>query len=111
MTKFILTTDINGNDTYVLPFCDLKYSTSLVATVEQTLTIPSDANVYIVIFFIEAGSEVWIAKNATAALPGGSFAATTSSLCPSARATVVPGDVLHFISGIDCNIGVELYAL
>ena len=70
-------------------------------------------NKYIAIFSYEPGSQVWVADNATAAIPvGASFASTTSELNPSAR-VVNAGDVVHFFTPDSggANVSVILYAL
>lgn len=98
-------------DDFSLPFAGLKYSASLVATTDTTLTVPGTAPRYKAVIKVESAGLVWVALNATAAVPaGGTFAATTSELITDAKSIcreVVKGDVLHFItagSGIDVSV-------
>lgn len=123
MTPFTLTRDINGYNGFGLQFADNKYNATIAQSTDTTLTIPGDApmgavnnvtiNKYIAIFSYEPGAQVWVANNATAAVPvGATFATTTSEQNPSAR-VVDAGDVLHFITPDSggANISVILYAL
>lgn len=112
MTMLRMTRDINGFNTFGLPFSGNKYDTTLAATVEQTLTVPPNAvNGYLAVFSFEPGAKVWVALDATATLPGGAFATTDSELNPTARE--VPADsVLHFITNdTTAEIGVAFYEL
>lgn len=112
MTKLALTRDINGYNTFGLPFATQKYDTTLAATVEQTLTAPtSNINGYLAVFSCEPGSKVWVALAATATLPGAAFAVTDSELNPTAR-EVPAGGVLHFITNdTAAEVGVAFYEL
>ena len=111
MTQLNLTRDVAGKNTFGLPFAKIKYDTTLLLGVEQTLTVPGPSIKYLAIFSYEPGSEVWVAKNATATVPGVSFAATDSELNPVAR-EVKANDVLHFITtNVDARVGVAFYAL
>jgi hypothetical protein len=110
-TKFSMTRDINGYNGFGLMFADDKYSTTLASGVAQTLTIPSNASKWLAIFSYEPGGEVWVANNATAALPGGTMAAATSEMNPTAR-QVKAGDILSFITpDTTLYIGITLYIL
>jgi len=103
--------DKAGKNTFGLEFSDLKFNTTLLNGVEQTLTVPGPESKYLMIFSIQPGSQVWIAKNATAAIPGAAFAQTDSELNPVAR-NVKGGDVIHFITNnTDATVGVILYAI
>jgi hypothetical protein len=105
------TRDVAGNNMFGLPFSKFKYDTTLLVGVEQTLTIPGKSKKWLAIFSFEPGSEVWVANNATATVPGAAFATTDSELNPVAREVAVD-DVLHFItSNADARIGVVLYAI
>lgn len=98
-----------------LGFPSLKYSASLAATTDTTLTIPGAAQRYKAVIKVDANL-VWVALNATAAVPAGtSFASTTSelisdndTLCREVKA----GDVLHFFTATaTTNVSVVLYSL
>lgn len=99
-----------------LRFSNLKYSASLAATTDTTLTVPGGADRYKAVIKVEANGLVWVALNGTAAVPaGGSFAATTSELVTDAKSIcreVVAGDVLHFYTATaSTDTSVVLYPL
>lgn len=106
-----ITRDAAGNPTYGLPFSNFKYNTTLLLGVEQTLTISGKNAKWLAIFSTEPGSEVWVAINATATVPGAAFAQVDVELNPVAR-EVKADDVLHFITtNVDARVGVTLYAI
>lgn len=112
--KFIMTRDINGFNGFGVPFSNNKYSAVLSSMAEQTVTVPETGNAtyqnLIAIFSFEAGNSVWVALNATATIPSGSFAQTDSELNPAGR-YVKPGDILHFITADPQDqVGVIFYA-
>lgn len=101
-----ITKGVNG---FGLKPSNSKYSVTLGAASEKTLTVPSQAmmggalfnvNKFNVVFY--ASARVFLAINATAEVPAGaSFAATTSEMIPAN----VPfcrllnsGDVIHVIT-------------
>lgn len=112
MTKLVLTRDINGYNTFGLPFSSQKKDTTLATTVEQTVTAPvTNLKGYLAVFSFEPGAKVWVALNATATLPGAAFADTDSELNPTAR-EVPAGGVLHFITNdTTAEVGVSFYEL
>lgn len=98
-------------DDFGLRFSNLKYSASLAATTDTTLTVPGDAPRYKAVMKVENNGLVWVATNATAAVPAGaSFAATTSELITDAKSLcreVVAAEVLHFYTttaGTDVSV-------
>lgn len=114
-TKFNMTRDINGYNGFGLPFADNKYSCTLTAASEKTLTAPTspfpEYPNFLAIFSFAPGSSVWVANNATAVVPGASFAAVSSDLNPAAR-YVKSADILHFItSDTSDEVGVTFYAV
>lgn len=111
-TKFAMTRDINGYNGFGLMFADDKYSVTLAAATGATLTIPGNFAKWLVIFAYEPGTHVWVANNATAAVPAGAtLVATTSELNPTAR-HVKAGDVLSLITAnTTADVGVSLYAI
>jgi hypothetical protein len=111
-TQFNLTRDINGYNGFGLPFSINKYNAILAQNTDTTVTVPSFSAHYIAVFSFQDGASVWVANNATAAVPvGGTFAATTSELNPVAR-YVKAADVLHFFtSDTSAQVGVVFYAL
>ena len=60
-------------DDFGLLFASLKYSASLAATTDTTLTVPSKAQRYKAVIKVESNGLVWVALNATAAVPAGSI--------------------------------------
>lgn len=97
-------------------FADLKYSATLAITTDTTLTIPGKAPRYKAIIKIAGTGRVWVAINATAAVPAGaSFAATTSELIPlngTICREVRADDVLHFFASSAANdVSVVLYSV
>lgn len=111
MTIFSMIRDINGYNGFGLPFAYDNEQTTLASNVEQHFTIPANYEYWIAVFSVEPGSNVFIANNATAEVPGSSFAATASQLLPQAR-LVKGGDVLSFITpDTAAYVGVSLYAI
>ena len=102
-------------DDFGLQVTDLKYSAALPATTDTTLTIPKKAPRYKAVIKVDSNL-VWVALNATAAVPAGtSFAATTSELVSDNQTLcreVKGGDVLHFYTvTATTNVSVVLYAI
>src|ERR1700730_9973166 len=87
-------------DDFGLRFASLKLSATLAAATDTSMTVPGNAQRYKAVIKTDSNG-VWVAVNATAAVPAGaSFAATTSELVQANRGMcreVVSGDVLHFI--------------
>lgn len=103
-------------DDFGLRFAGLKYTASLAANTDTTLTIPGKAPRYKMVVKVENNGLVWMALNATAAVPaGGTFAASTSELINDAKSIcreVVEGDVIHFITATaGTDVSVVLYAV
>ncbi len=116
MTVMTLARDSGGQNTFSPPFAELHLDTTLADGVEQTVTIPESNNPifpnYNVVFSYhstDGAPAVYVARNQTATIPGGSFAFTNSELNPSSR-TVSPGDVLHFITtNVAAVVNMSLY--
>jgi hypothetical protein len=105
----------NPIDDFGQVFSDLKYSATVAATTDTTLTVPGSAPRYKAVIRAGADDEVWIALNAVADVPaGGTFAADTSELIPingTLCREVKKSDVLHFYSTAGGNVSVVFYAL
>jgi hypothetical protein len=111
ITKFKMIRDIAGYNGFGLTFTEWNYNIVLASGSTKTLTIPEEDERYIAIFSFEPGSTVYVANNDTAAIPGASFAKSSSQLNPVGR-WVKAGDVLSFItSNTNADICVQLYAL
>lgn len=105
--------DVGGAVAYAPQFSGDRYSATLTVGLEATLTVPGNAaKKWIVSFGYQPGVTVWVAVNATAAVPvGATLAATTSELNPGQK-YVKAGDVLHLISGnMTADVGVAFYAI
>lgn len=99
-----------------LGFPSLKYSASLAATTDTTLTIPGNSPRYKAIIKCETDGNVWIALNATAAVPAGAtFASTTSELITGVNyicREVKAGDVIHcYTASANTDVSITLYAV
>ena len=106
----------NPVDDFGQLFESIKYSASLNATTDTTLTVPGDAPKYKAVIKVENNGLVWVALNATAAVPvGATFASTTSELINDAKSicrTVSAGDILHFYTAsAGTDVSVVFYAL
>lgn len=100
-----------------------NYSTTLAAATVATLTVPNTSamgyanasttyNRFVAIFSYEAAKNVYVAVNATAAVPAGNtIAATTGALNPNAL-LVKGGDVISIIcADAGTDVGIRLYAV
>jgi hypothetical protein len=124
-TQYKLQKDVAGYNGFGLQFCDQKYSVTIAASTEKTLTVPSNGSIgaalnnvnkFLAVIQVTANVSVWVALNATAAVPAGSsFASTTSDLIVGSEyyaREVKAGDVLHFITATaSTDISVQFYAL
>ncbi len=123
-TQYNIDKNISGQNGFGLPFCTQIYSAILGAGVDTTLAVPATAAIgapssnrfnkwVAVISYSRAvpASAVYVAVNATAAVPAGAaFAATTSEIEPAAK-HVKTGDTLHFICAAAANVTVAFYAV
>jgi hypothetical protein len=120
-TLYNVNADTKGVNGFGSPFCKNIYSATLAANTEKTLTVPDIlasglmpstlTNQVLAVFNYTSGANVFVAVNATAAVPAGSsFAATTSELNPSAK-KVKAGDVLHIISAGTPGVTVSFYSV
>lgn len=124
-TQYKLQKDVAGYNGFGLQFSDQKYSASLAASTDTSLTVPlngamgqalNSVNKWLAVIQVEANLEVWFALNATAAVPAsGSFALTTSDLIIGSEyygVEVKAGDVMHFLAPTaGTDILVKFYAL
>jgi hypothetical protein len=97
MTQLVFGRDVQGYNAFAPKFVLSKFNVTLASGAPQSLTVPSSNANWIALFAFEPSTKVWVANNATAAAPSGSFAAATSELNPAAR-SVKAGDVLSFVT-------------
>jgi hypothetical protein len=101
ITPFNMVRDINGFNGFGLVQTNNMWATTLVANAEQHFTVPPYVTLpykhLLAIFTQSPGSSIFVAINATAALPGGSFSQVTAELNPGAR-LVNSGDVISVIT-------------
>jgi hypothetical protein len=109
-TKLLFGRDEQGLNTYARPSSTNMYSTTLTAATEATVTVPSNFQNWIAYFSYEAAKNVWVAINATAAVPAGAtLVASNSALNPESK-VVKEGDVIHIITAdATTDVGIELY--
>lgn len=104
---------------YGAPYCQNIFTATLAANTEQTLTVPGISAIgninatttpqWLAVFTYQPALKVYVAINGTAAVPaGGTFAASTSSLLPTAR-ILNTGDVIHVIAPAITDVSIELY--
>lgn len=124
-TQYKLQKDVAGYNGFGLQFSDTKYSATLAASADTTLTVPekgsmgaalNSVNKWLAIIQVEANLSVWFALNATAAVPAGAtLVLTTSDLIIGTAfygVEVKAGDVMHFLAPTaDTDILVKFYAL
>ena len=119
-TQYNINDLVKGVNGFGLQFCKNNYTTTLGAATEATLVVPDFTSIgtihnntakLIAVFGIEAAKKVWVALNATAAVPvGGTLASSTSELNPTAK-SVKAGDVIHMISAGAADVSVSFYAI
>ncbi len=103
--------DVQGFNAYAPDFSTNHFSATITNGVEATLTVPTTSQIWLLSFSYQPGTNVWVARNSTAAIPAGAtFVASTSELNPGSR-RVFSGDVIHFITNnASADVGVSLYA-
>lgn len=121
-TQYLFNKFINGFNGFGLLFCDAVYTVTLSAATEASIAVPltsamggvnaSVNNKWIAVFSYEAAKNVYVALNATAAVPAGAtLALSTSELNPSAK-TVKSGDVIHVIcADASTDMSIAFYAI
>lgn len=118
-TKYNISGFIKGSREFGLPFSNRSYSAALGAAADTTLAVPVDSGIgeinstkmpkYIALFHYEPDAEVYVALNATAAVPAGPAFALTASVLNPEHKLVVGGDTLHFFSTAGANVSVEFF--
>jgi hypothetical protein len=120
-TKLNFSRDVQGYNTFAPPPSTDKYSATLTAGGNATITLPTNSPYWIVSFSYQPGADIWVAYNGSAAIPAGAtFASTASELLPGSRilpstVTTSSGTTANTInllnngSGV-ADVGVILYA-
>lgn len=118
MAQLNFARDVQGFNTFAPPPSDNKYSATIAAAGNATITLPTSVERWIVSFSYQPGSNVWVAYNNSAAAPAGAtFASTNSELLPGSRVfnskksdgTAATINLLNNGSS-SADIGVVLYA-
>lgn len=109
-------TSLQQNDGFGLTFSTSKFSATLAASTDTTLTVPGTAPRMKAIIKAETDAVVWVAADAVAAAPSGaSFASVSSEMIPingELCREVKAGTVLHFITaGTNIDVSVVFYAI
>ena len=104
--------DVQGYNAYAPQFPTDIFTATLADGTAESVTVPSNFPVWIMTISITPGSEVWVSRTTTAAIPaGGSFAAAKSELNPGPR-TVFAGDVISLITpNTTTDVEVAFYAV
>jgi hypothetical protein len=118
-TKLSYGRDVQGYNTFAPNVSVDKFSVTLASGGNATLTLPTNVPTWIVSFSFQAGSNIWVAYNGTAAAPAGAtFASITSELLPGSRTlpslrndgiTATTINLLNNGAGA-ADIGIILYA-
>lgn len=96
-TKLTMTRDINGYNAFgLIPSSD-SYAGILVATVAQTITVPSEAPAYLAVMSFTPGANVFVNFVTTAVTPAGAIGADLNELNPAGR-RVLAGSTISFIT-------------
>jgi hypothetical protein len=105
--------DIKGYNSFAAPISTDKFSATIAAAGNATLTVPSNYENWIVSFSFQPGSDVWVAYNTTAGAPAGAtFASTVSELLPGSRAVLKGTTINCYNNGAgNADIGVIMYAI
>jgi hypothetical protein len=110
-TSFNMNRDICGSPAYAPAFSDTTYSCLLVSGVAQTFTVPSDAKSYIVSFYIEPGSSVWVAMHGTPVAPTGAVSRVYCEGNPGARCVPAGATLTVITSAGPVEFGASFYAI
>lgn len=111
-TKLNFERDINGYNAFAPDFPTLIWSATLTNGAETTFTVPGNFQVWVMALSPQPGSNIWVARNTTAAIPvGNTLAATNSELNPAQR-RVYADDVIHVITAnTTADVEIALYAI
>lgn len=119
MKPYYINESLQGVNGFGSPFCPNVFTSTLAAATNTTLAVPNKTaigmgvattiNTYLAVFSYAPGAKVWVAVNATAAVPAGAaFAASSSELNPPAK-TVKATDVINMICTAGADVSVAFY--
>ncbi len=111
-TTFSMTRDETGVTGYGIAPADDKFNTTLASGVAQDIcTLANTYPNWEVVFSPQVGTNIWVAYNTAATLPGISAAATDSEHNPAVR-TLPKGTTISAITGdTTATLGVICYAI
>lgn len=113
MTKLNFARDVQGFNSYAPEFSANKFSATLAAAGNDTITVPSSFTNWVAGFSYQAASNIWVSVNGTAAAPAGAtFAATSSQFVPGSL-KVKAGDTINIknTGAAAADVGVILYVI
>ncbi len=105
--------DTQGYNAYAPSRSKDIYKVNLATGVAASITVPSNHEVWIAVFSIQPGTDVWVdLSGATAVAPAtGAFVSSTAELNPGSR-TVLAGDTISCITTSTASeVSVSLYAV
>lgn len=105
--------DTVGKSTDALAVTVDTKSASLLSLGNASITVPSAYSDWVMIVQYGASAAVWVAVNATAAVPAGNTFATTTSILNPAQIKVKAGDVVNFYNagGSTIPVSVAMYGV
>ena len=110
-TIFNMTRDINGYNGFGLIPADDIQDTTLLQNIAQTFTVPSNFSKWIAIFAPQLGANIYVARNATATIPGDTVTSTKSEYLPEGW-QLNAGDTISAITpDVSATLTIKYYAL
>jgi len=105
--------DVQGYNTFAAGVSTNKFSATLLAAGNSTITVPSNFTNWVVSFSYTPGADVWVNYNGNAAAPvGNTFAATSSELNPGSRSVLSGTTINCYNNGASsADVGIVLYAI
>lgn len=105
--------DVQGFNAYAPKTATNKWSATITNGAATSITVPSNAAVWIAVFSFQPGTNIWVdLTGATAIIPvGATLAPTTSELNPAARTVLAAGIISIITDNTSADVGVMLYAL
>lgn len=110
--KFAMLRDINGFNSFGLTPTAENYNVTLSAGAAQDLcTVPETFINWAAVFYYQDGSNVFVAVDDDAELPGGTPAQSNSQGKPSVRLVQGGQTISAITSDTTTDVGVSLYAI